>query len=193
MDKRYLSRTAVSGIILASISTIAVIRYKSFYRLKKEINTIPYELEKPFNWRHFLTPEALLGGSIMGIFNTIAGWFKGSNYSVSDKEVTDVYGEPLQQEPIATAPVTEENTRIYTQEEITAVVNTVVEEAEKIAEVVVEEKEILSKEVIAIADAAAAEMLEKAKTSMPTTVSTTGNQPKATRKRKVSKKARKKK
>ena len=81
----------------------------------------------------------------------------------------------------------------YTQEEITAVVNTVVEEAEKIAEVVVEEKEILSKEVIAIADAAAAEMLEKAKTSMPTTVSTTDNQPKATRKRKVSKKARKKK
>ena len=85
MDKRYLSRTTVSGIILASISTIAIIRYKSFYKLKKEINTIPYELEKPFNWRHFFTPEALLGGSIVGIFNTIAGWFKGSNYSVSDK------------------------------------------------------------------------------------------------------------
>jgi len=133
----------------------------------------------------------------MGIFGAIVGWFKVSPSPVSTEETVCACGgqctcgDSSQQELVAMAPVTEEEPRVYTQEEITGVVNTVVEEAEKIAEAVVEERETLSEEVIAAADAAAAAMLEQAKAHTPTTVSDTGNQPKA--KRTVSKKARKKK
>ena len=44
---------AVGGIVLASLSTIAIMRYNSFRNLKKDIDSIPYDVEKPFNWRYF--------------------------------------------------------------------------------------------------------------------------------------------
>ena len=135
----------------------------------------------------------------MSIFSAISEWFKDSPPPVAEEEMGCACGNQCtcgnssQQEPVAISPVTEEDTQVETQEEITVGVNTVVEEIEKIAEVVVEEKETLSDEVIAAADAAAAVMLEQALTRTTDPTSVTDSQPKPKRKRKVSKKARKKK
>jgi hypothetical protein len=106
----------------------------------------------------------------MSIFSAMAGWFKGDPYSVPDEEAICACGgkcaceDSLQQESIVTTSVTEDNIRVYTQEEISSVVDTVVEEAEKIAEAAIEEtKDVsgLTEEVIAAADKAAFDMLQE--------------------------------
>ncbi len=53
MKKTSILGTLLGGAAIASVSIAAVMRYKSFNKLKKDINTIPYELEKPYSWKHF--------------------------------------------------------------------------------------------------------------------------------------------
>jgi len=152
----------------------------------------------------------------MSLFSAISKWFNpGKTQEILDvidpvKESTCACGgqctcgDSSQREPVATASVTGEDSRVMTdilkevQEEVTAVVDVVVEEAEKVAEVVVDEVEEvteLTEEVIAAADEAAAKMLEDAKTSTPTTENSTvvASKPQIKRKRKPSRKSRKKK
>ena len=139
----------------------------------------------------------------MGIFSAIVGWFKVSPSPVPKEETECACGgqgacgcgDVSQQESMSVVSDIVikdlDEARSLNLEEA----ETVIEEAEKIVKTVTEEKETLSEEVIAAADKAAADMLEKAKTQTTTTLTDsgeTGSKPNAKRKRKVSKKARKK-
>ena len=107
-------------------------------------------------------------------------------------------GDSSQQETVSFATVTGEDSRAIqdvlkdTQEEIAAVADVVIEEAEKVAEVV-EEQKTLSAETIAAADKVAADLIEEVTTRVESSAVVTDTKPKATRKRKPSRKARKKK
>ena len=46
-------KSIIGGALLASITAVAVKRYFSFRELKKEIDTFPYEIEKPFSWKEY--------------------------------------------------------------------------------------------------------------------------------------------
>jgi len=139
----------------------------------------------------------------VGIFSAIVGWFKVSPSPVPEEETECACGgqgacgcgDVSQQESMSVVSDIVikdlDEARSLNLEEA----ETVIEEAEKIVKAVTEEKETLSEEVIAAADEAAADRLEKAKiqtTTTPTDSGETGSKPNAKRKRKVSKKARKK-
>ena len=53
MKKRSVLGALIGGMVIATVSAVTVIRYRSFCRLKEEMDAIPYDLEKPFSWKHF--------------------------------------------------------------------------------------------------------------------------------------------
>lgn len=53
MKRRSVLGALVGGAIVTTVSVATLIKYRSFRKLKEEMDSIPYELEKPFNWKHF--------------------------------------------------------------------------------------------------------------------------------------------
>ena len=43
----------LGGAVVASLAVVATKRFFDFKSLKKEVETIPYELEKPFSWKEY--------------------------------------------------------------------------------------------------------------------------------------------
>ena len=63
MNKKSILNVIVGGIIFTLAATGILLKYRFLRRLKykmqlrEEINAIPYDLEKPFKWRHFIKPN----------------------------------------------------------------------------------------------------------------------------------------
>ena len=60
MNKKSILNVIVGGIIFTLAATGILLKYRFLRRLKdkiqlrEEINAIPYDLEKPFKWRHLV-------------------------------------------------------------------------------------------------------------------------------------------
>jgi len=60
MNKKSILNVIVGGIIITLAATGILLKYRFLRRLKykmqlrEEINAIPYDLEKPFKWRHLV-------------------------------------------------------------------------------------------------------------------------------------------
>jgi len=50
-----IKSVVVGGAVLASLTAIAVKRYFNFRELKKEVESIPYEVEEPFSWKEYFS------------------------------------------------------------------------------------------------------------------------------------------
>jgi hypothetical protein len=53
MKKHSVLGALIGGVVVATVSVATVLRYRSFRQLKEEMDAIPYDLEKPFSWKHF--------------------------------------------------------------------------------------------------------------------------------------------
>ena len=49
--KRPITVAIIGGAIVAS--AVAAMRLAYFKNMKSQLDSIPYEKEKPFNWKHF--------------------------------------------------------------------------------------------------------------------------------------------
>ena len=48
-------KSILGGAVVASLAAVAVKRYFNVRELKKEIESIPYEVEKPFSWKEYFS------------------------------------------------------------------------------------------------------------------------------------------
>ena len=46
-------KSIVGGAVVVSLAAVAAKRCVDFRSLKKEVETIPYELEQPFSWKEY--------------------------------------------------------------------------------------------------------------------------------------------
>ena len=46
-------KSILGGAVVASLAAVAAKRFVDFRSLKKEVETIPYELEQPFSWKEY--------------------------------------------------------------------------------------------------------------------------------------------
>ena len=46
-------KSILGGAVVASLAAVAAKRFVDFRTLKKEVETIPYELEQPFSWKEY--------------------------------------------------------------------------------------------------------------------------------------------
>ena len=53
MNRKSVLNAIAGGIIVASVTTGLFLKYRSFRQLKENIDSIPYDLKKPFKWQHF--------------------------------------------------------------------------------------------------------------------------------------------
>ena len=53
MKKKSVLGALVGGIAVVSVTTAVLMRYKSVCQLKEDVTSIPYDLERPFNWKHY--------------------------------------------------------------------------------------------------------------------------------------------
>jgi len=60
MNKKSIVNVIAGGIIATLAAIVILLKYRFYSRLKKHIQlkeemaAIPYDLEKPFKWRHFV-------------------------------------------------------------------------------------------------------------------------------------------
>ena len=46
-------KSILGGAVVASLAAVAAKRFVDFRSLKKEVETIPNELEQPFSWKEY--------------------------------------------------------------------------------------------------------------------------------------------
>ena len=46
-------KSIVGGAVVVSLAAVAAKRFVDFRSLKREVETIPYELEQPFSWKEY--------------------------------------------------------------------------------------------------------------------------------------------